>query len=186
MIGLSTGGPQLLHAFLPRLSRNFSLPMALVIHMPVGFTGPLAERLDATSQIEVLEAEDGMEMQPGRCLIARAGQHLQLERKEAKVLAGLTMQPSELGYRPSVDVLFQSASHCYSSGLVALVLTGMGQEGREGAAWIKAAGGQVYTQTEASSTVWGMPRAVKESGLSDGEISPSDIPRFLTQLSSRG
>ncbi len=164
VVGLSTGGPQLLHAFLPRVPKTFPLPIAVVIHMPVGFTGPLAERLDATSKIEVLEAEMGMEMRPGRCVIARAGQHLRMRSFRGKVLCDLSLQPAELAYRPSVDVLFESASQCYGSHLLGLVLTGMGHEGRGGAAWVKAAGGRVYTQTEDSSVVWGMPRAVKESG----------------------
>lgn len=186
VIGLSTGGPQLLHAFLPRLPRQLPFPLAIVIHMPVGFTASLAERLDASSQIEVVEAEPGAEMKAGRCLIARAGQHLRLRSCGGKVRAELAFHPMELAYRPSVDVLFESAASCYGSRLLGLVLTGMGQEGREGAAWIKAAGGRIYTQTEASSTVWGMPRAVKESGLSDGEVSPSQIVPLLLQLAGYG
>lgn len=187
VVGLSTGGPQLLHFMLPRLPADFSLPIALVIHMPVGFTGPLAERLNASSPIEILEARPGLAMRAGRCIIGQAGQHLSLTTAGAggPVRVKLGLEPSGGSYRPSVDVLFQTASECYGDGLLGFVLTGMGHEGREGSAWIKANGGRVFTQTQSSSVVWGMPRSVFESGLSDGELSPHEIVPFLLKLASQ-
>jgi two-component system chemotaxis response regulator CheB len=185
VIGLSTGGPQLLHQILPRLPADFSLPLAVVIHMPAGFTGPLAERLDQSSGLQVVEARAALAMRPGRCIVGRAGQHLRLQPGTAgKVVAQLSVEPFSSPHRPSVDVLFRSASECYGSGLLALVLTGMGQDGLEGAAWVKANGGRVLTQTESSSTVWGMPRAVWESGLSDGQLSPAEIAPLLRRIAT--
>ena len=183
VIGLSTGGPQILHALMRRMPEGFPLPVAVVIHMPIGFTGPLAERLDQNSALEVLEASPGLEMKPGRCIVARAGLHLVLHPDgTGGVLANTSLSPADSPYRPSVNQLFQSASRCYKERLVALVLTGMGSDGREGAAWVKANGGQVYTQTRESCAVWGMPRAVVESGLSDGDLSPAEIVPFLARL----
>lgn len=182
VIGVSTGGPQLLHQVLPRLPASLTLPLAVVIHMPVGFTKPLAERLDAHCAIEVREAGDGMAMKPGRCLVGRAGQDFLLATVGDAVVARLTSGAVEALYRPSVDQLFRSASNCYGRALTGVVLTGMGQDGREGAAWIKANGGRVYTQTRDSCVVWGMPRAVQESGLSDGELEPSEIAGFIASL----
>lgn len=183
VIGVSTGGPQLLHQVLPRLPADLTLPLALVIHMPVGFTKPLSDRLDANCAIEIREAKDGMAMKPGRCLVGRAGQDFVLEAATDAIVARNTSGTGEGLYRPSVDQLFRSASICYGGGLVGVVLTGMGHDGREGAAWIKANGGRVYTQTKDSCVVWGMPRAVQESGLSDGQLEPSEIARFIASLS---
>jgi two-component system chemotaxis response regulator CheB len=182
VIGLSTGGPQVLHALLRKMPGDFPSPLAVVIHMPVGFTGPLAERLDQNSALEVLEASSGLAMRPGRCILGRAGQHMLLEPEEGEVVTRLSLSPTSTPYRPSVNQLFQSATRCYREKLLALVLTGMGSDGQEGAAWVKSSGGRVYTQTQESCVVWGMPRAVLESGLSDGELSPSEIVPFLVRL----
>ena len=185
VIGVSTGGPQLLHQVLPRLAVNFPLPLAVVIHMPVGFTRALAERLDGACAIEVMEARHGLDMRPGRCIIGRAGQNFRLHPGGSReVLCVLSTPSTDELYRPSVDHLFESASKVYGADLLGLVLTGMGHDGRDGSAWVKANGGRVYTQARESCVVWGMPRAVQEAGLSDGDLSPDQIPPFLSLLAA--
>jgi two-component system chemotaxis response regulator CheB len=107
---------------------------------------------------------------PGHALIAQAGRHLIVSRTSEGVVAHLTRQPAELLHRPSVDVLFQSAAQVYGERVLGVVMTGMGSDGRDGAAWIKAQGGSILTEAEESCVIYGMPRSVIEAGLSDGAI----------------
>jgi two-component system chemotaxis response regulator CheB len=145
--------------------------MAIVLHMPVGYTDLYARKLDEASPLYVCEATDGAEMRPGSVLIAPAGRHLSFRRNDkGVVVTHLDMRPLDLPHRPSVDVLFQSAADAYNGRVLGVVMTGMGDDGREGAAWIKAKGGTVFTESEDSCVVYGMPRAVVEAGLSDREI----------------
>lgn len=170
VIGISTGGPQALRMMLPQIPANFPVPIAIVLHMPVGFTALFAEKLDEICELNVKEAAEGDVMVPGRALIAQAGKHLTFERKGEAVVAHLTRQPAEMLHRPSVDVLFQSAAQVYGERVLGVVMTGMGSDGREGAAWIKAEGGVILTEAEVSCIIYGMPRAVVEAGLSDGAV----------------
>ena len=170
VIGISTGGPQALRSMLPQLPANFPVPIAIVLHMPVGFTALFAEKLNEICALTVKEAAEGDVMIPGRALIAQAGKHLTFERKGEAVVAHLTRQPAEMLHRPSVDVLFQSAAKVYGERVLGVVMTGMGSDGREGAAWIKAEGGAILTEAEVSCIIYGMPRAVVEAGLSDSAI----------------
>ncbi|NOX60353.1 MAG: chemotaxis response regulator protein-glutamate methylesterase [Chloroflexi bacterium] len=171
VIGASTGGPQALRYLLERLPVDFPLPVAIVLHMPLGYTGPFAQRLNALAALEVREARSGDEMQPGRVLMAPAGWHLKLAREGEAVVAKLDVHPLEARHRPSVDALFRSAAEIYGSRVVGMVLTGMGEDGKTGAAWIKAQGGIVLAEAESSCVVYGMPRAVIEAGLAD-EVAP--------------
>jgi two-component system chemotaxis response regulator CheB len=168
VIGISTGGPQALRQLVPVLPKSFPVPIAMVLHMPVGFTGPFAERLNGVSAIEVMEAREGDEMKPGRALLAPAGRHLSLiKRYDKKVVAHLDINPSNTYHRPSVDVLFRSAADVYGGRLLGVVMTGMGNEGTIGSGWIKAGGGLIYVESEQSCVVYGMPRSVVEAGLAD-------------------
>jgi two-component system chemotaxis response regulator CheB len=167
VLGISTGGPQALRRLIPGLAANFPVPVAVVLHMPVGYTSYYSERLNELSRIEVKEAQNGDAMQPGRVLIAQAGRHLSFRRNEkGLVVAVLSMQPLDKIHRPSVDVLFRSAAETYGDKVLAVVMTGMGDDGREGAAWVKAQGGTVLTESENSCVIYGMPRSVVEAGLS--------------------
>jgi two-component system, chemotaxis family, protein-glutamate methylesterase/glutaminase len=171
VIGISTGGPQALRSMLPQLPADFPVPIAIVIHMPVGFTELYARKLDELSPLRVCEASDGMEMQAGTVLLAPAGRHLTLRRNEKGVVAAhLDVRPLDTPHRPSVDVLFQSAADAYHGRVLGIVMTGMGEDGREGAAWIKAKGGTIVTESEDSCVVYGMPRAIVEAGLSDQTV----------------
>jgi two-component system chemotaxis response regulator CheB len=172
VIGISTGGPQALRALLPQLPADLPVPVAIVLHMPVGFTELYARKLDEASRLKVCEAANGMEMEPGVVLLAPAGRHLTLRRNERGVVAAhLDVRPLDTPHRPSVDVLFQSAADAYHGRVLGIVMTGMGEDGREGAAWIKARGGTIVTESEESCVVYGMPRAIVEAGLSDKVVS---------------
>ncbi|WP_141330667.1 chemotaxis-specific protein-glutamate methyltransferase CheB [Myxococcus sp. AB025B] len=165
VVGTSTGGPQALTTLLSRLPADFPAPMALALHIPPGYTEAVARRLDALCPLEVREAEDGMELFPGRVVLARAGQHLKVERHGALSLVRLDRHPLRMPHHPSVDVLFQSAARAWGKDTVGVVLTGMGDDGRDGARAIREAGGVVLTESENSCVVYGMPRAVDDAGL---------------------
>jgi two-component system chemotaxis response regulator CheB len=168
VLGISTGGPQALKYLVPRFPADFPLPVAIVLHMPIGYTQLYAEKLDEVSAMRVCEAGDQQALEPGTVYIAPAGRHLTLERHgDERVCTRLDVRPLDTLYRPSVDVLFQSAANAYGSRVLGVVMTGMGADGREGAAWIKAKGGTIFTEAEESCVVYGMPRSVVEAGLSD-------------------
>jgi two-component system, chemotaxis family, protein-glutamate methylesterase/glutaminase len=173
VMGISTGGPQGLKRLIPRLPADFPVPIAIVLHMPVGYTETYARNLDTACALDVAEAADGQAVVPGTVLLARAGRHLTFIRGAAGVVTHLDMRPLDTPHRPSVDVLFQSAAEVYDGRVLGIVMTGMGADGREGAAWIKARGGRILTEAEGTCVVYGMPRSVVEAGLSDG-VFPLD------------
>jgi two-component system chemotaxis response regulator CheB len=171
VIGVSTGGPQGLKAVVPRLPPDFPAPIVIVLHMPIGYTEAYAKRLDEASALTVVEASEGEELRPGVVLVAPAGRHLTFHRNgNGQVQTRLDVRPLDTPHRPSVDVLFHSAADVYGDRVLGIVMTGMGDDGREGAAWIKASGGTVLTEAEESCVVYGMPRAVVDAGLSDGAV----------------
>lgn len=165
VVGSSTGGPQALAAVLKSLPASFPVPIVVVQHMPPVFTRHLANRLDQECALEVLEAAGGEILRPGQVLIAPGDYHLELQRQGVAIKTVLNQGPPENSCRPAVDVLFRSAANVFGPGCLGLVLTGMGQDGTRGAEHIVQAGGTVLAQDEASSVVWGMPRAVAEAGL---------------------
>jgi two-component system, chemotaxis family, protein-glutamate methylesterase/glutaminase len=168
VIGISTGGPQALRHLIPQLPAEFPVPVVVVLHMPVGYTDLYARKLDQISQLTVMEAHDGAPLRVGRVLVAPGGQHLSLARAEAgTVVTRIDNHHRGTPHRPSVDLLFHTAAEIYGARVLAVVMTGMGADGREGAAWIKARGGTVITEAEETCVVYGMPRAVAEAGLSD-------------------
>jgi len=171
VIGISTGGPQGLKVLMPRLPANLPVAIAVVLHMPVGYTEMYAQKLNELTAMPVKEAAEGDEVRPGTVLLAPAGRHLLFRRVGARVVAHLDLRPLDTPHRPSVDVLFQSAAETFGARTLAVVMTGMGSDGRQGAAWIKAQGGQVLTESEESCVVYGMPRSVVEAGLSDASVT---------------
>lgn len=171
VIGISTGGPQALKQLIPQLPADFPAPVAMVMHMPVGYTEMYARKLDEQSPLEVREAHEGDVMRAGLALLAPAGRHLTFRRRAGgEVVAHLDSRPFDLPHRPSVDVLFQSAAEVYRQRVLGVVMTGMGSDGKQGAAWIKAQGGLVYTESEETCVVYGMPSSVVEAGLSDRSV----------------
>jgi two-component system chemotaxis response regulator CheB len=170
VIGISTGGPQGLKRVIPRLPADLPVPVLIVLHMPVGYTELYARKLDELSALSVAEAREGDEITAGQVLLAPAGRHLTIRRDGARLRAHLDLRPLDTQHRPSVDVLFKSAAEVFGARTLGVVMTGMGADGREGAAWIKARGGSVLTEAEESCVVYGMPRSVDEAGLSDAQV----------------
>jgi two-component system chemotaxis response regulator CheB len=182
LIGTSTGGPQALTKILKALPANFPAPIALVLHIPEGYTGPLAQRLNAECQIEVEEARDGLLLRPGLAILARAGIHLKLKTYDEGVGVQLDTEPSTSIHRPSVDALFKSAAQTLGKRALGVILTGMGDDGLSGSRAITAAGGQVITEAESSCVVYGMPRVVNEAGLSSAEVP---LEHMVAEVMSR-
>ena len=182
VVGASTGGPQALTLLVSSLPANFPVPVAIVQHMPIGYTAPLAKHLDEVCALEVVEAAAGIAVEPGRVILARAGRHLKLTRAAGKLECRLDLLPLDGSFRPSVDVLFKSAAEVVGAHTLGLVLTGMGADGVEGAQAIHAAGGAILTEAESSCVVYGMPRAVKEAGLSAAEASIEQMLQALTRF----
>jgi two-component system chemotaxis response regulator CheB len=133
-----------------------------------------ARKLDERAALEVREAHEGDELRAGLALLAPAGRHLSFRRAEGGlVVAHLDARPFDTLHRPAVDVMFQSAAEVYGERVLGVVMTGMGDDGRQGSAWIKARGGVIYTESEETCVVYGMPSAVAEAGLSD-RVVPLD------------
>jgi two-component system chemotaxis response regulator CheB len=172
VLGISTGGPQALRYLVPQLPVDFPVPLIMVLHIPVGYTTLFAEKLAETSKLPVKEAYEGCPVLRGQALLAPAGKHLSFKRNPSgQIVVHLSLDPKSKPHRPSVDVLFQSAAETYRNRVLGVVMTGMGDDGKQGAAWIKAQGGTILTEAESSCVIYGMPRSVVEAGLSDGTAS---------------
>jgi two-component system chemotaxis response regulator CheB len=182
VIGISTGGPQGLRRMLPLLPADFPVPIVMVLHMPVGYTALFAEKLNEISELEVAEAREGDLLRPGLALLAPAGRHVLIRRRpNGQLVVQLTLQPLEKLHRPSVDVLFQSAAEVLQDRVLGIVMTGMGDDGREGSGWIKAQGGTVLTEAESSCIIYGMPRSVVEAGLSDAAVPLGNMAQAIIE-----
>ncbi len=169
-IGVSTGGPRALQQVIPTLPDDLPVPVLIVQHMPPHFTRSLAERLNSLSPLPVVEAEEGMVLQPGHVFLAPGGRHLVLRGRNGQPpLIQTPVEPATL-HRPSVDVMFESVCQTFDGKVLAVVMTGMGRDGLEGARLIKQRGGKVIAQDEATCVVYGMPRAIVEAGLSDAVL----------------
>jgi two-component system chemotaxis response regulator CheB len=164
VIGTSTGGPQALTRVMAGLPATLAAPVAIVLHIPVGYTEALARRLDKGSALEVVEAQHGMELRPGCVLLAPGGQHLRIERDGRVLRAQLGVLPAQQ-FTPSVDELFSSGAAAAGAGVLGVVLTGMGDDGLIGAHAIAAAGGGLLTEAASTCVIYGMPRCVDAAGL---------------------
>ncbi|MDT4787669.1 Chemotaxis response regulator protein-glutamate methylesterase of group 1 operon [compost metagenome] len=177
-IGTSTGGPVALQRVLTQLPANFPAPLVLIQHMPAAFTKAFAERLDKLCRISVKEAEDGDVLRPGLALLAPGGKQMMVDaRGVVRILPG----DERLNYKPCVDITFGSAAKSYTDKVLAVVLTGMGADGREGARLLKQGGSQVWAQDEASCVIYGMPMAVVKANLADAVYGLDDIGRHLVE-----
>ncbi|PMP65321.1 MAG: chemotaxis response regulator protein-glutamate methylesterase [Thermodesulfobacterium geofontis] len=181
-IGVSTGGPQTLLKIIPELPPNFPAPILIVQHMPPLFTKQLAERLDSVSRVRVKEAEEDEIVKDGVAYIAPGDYHMEVKKDNAFVRIKLHQGPPRNFCRPSVDELFESLAEVYNGKTLALILTGMGSDGKEGAKKIKEKGGVVLAQDAESSVVFGMPKAVIEEGLVDEVVNLSKISERLKEL----
>jgi two-component system chemotaxis response regulator CheB len=171
VLGISTGGPQGLKRVIPVLPADCPVPVAVVLHMPPGYTELYAKKLGEISNLAVVEARSGDPLVAGTVVIARAGVHLKVRRDEGgRPVVYLDPEPRDSLHRPSVDALFRSAAEVFDDRVLGVVMTGMGSDGTEGAAWIKARGGTILTEAEDTCVVYGMPRSVVEAGLSDVSV----------------
>ncbi len=183
VLGVSTGGPQALRHLIPQLPADFPVPVAMVLHMPVGYTEMYARRLDDISALQVAEARQGDVPRPGVALLAPAGRHMSFVRDgDGTVRVHLDLRPLDTPHRPAVDVLFRSAADVYGGRVLGVVMTGMGQDGLLGAAHVKAQGGQVVTEAESSCVVYGMPRAVDEASLSDRSVPLEQLAAAIREM----
>ena len=183
VLGISTGGPQALRHLVPRLPADFPVPVAIVLHMPVGYTAMYAQRLNDISSLQVVEAQDGDVLRPGLVWLAPAGRHLTFARgADDAIRAHLDLRPTDTPHRPAVDVLFQSAADTFGPRVLGVVMTGMGNDGLLGAAHVKAQGGRIATEAEASCVVYGMPRAVVEASLSDRSATLEEMADAIAEL----
>jgi two-component system chemotaxis response regulator CheB len=182
VIGSSTGGPEALARVLPQLPAALPVPILLVQHMPPVFTRQFAQRLDRLCALRVVEATDGVPLEPGTVHLAPGDHHLVVRAGARGLTTGLNQAPPENFCRPAVDPLFRSAVTAYDGAVLGVVLTGMGADGRNGAGEIRAHGGTVVVQDQATSVVWGMPGAVSQAGYADETLPLDRIPEAITRL----
>ncbi|WP_006786143.1 protein-glutamate methylesterase/protein-glutamine glutaminase [Thiorhodospira sibirica] len=178
LIGTSTGGPVALQNVLTQLPENFPLPLLLIQHMPATFTPAFAERLNQLCAIRVKEAEDGDIMQPGLALLAPGGKQMIVDKKGTLLRVRVQESPPEQNYRPCVDITFKSAE-VLKGEVLAIIMTGMGSDGREGARLLKSHGAKIWAQDEDSCVVYGMPAAVVDAGLADRILPLAHIGKTL-------
>lgn len=179
VLGCSTGGPRALNEVIPMLPGDLPASMLVVQHMPPGFTRSLAQRLDAISEIDIKEAQEGDTMRPGLALLAPGGYHMTVD---ANGRVTLNQEPTECGLRPAANVTMESAVRSYGQSVLGVVLTGMGHDGTRGTALIKRAGGEVIVEDESTCVVYGMPRSVVESGNADTVVP---LPEIAGEISRR-
>ncbi|MDT3319327.1 chemotaxis response regulator protein-glutamate methylesterase [Shewanella sp. SP1S2-4] len=185
LIGTSTGGPVALQKILTQFPANYPHPILLIQHMPAAFTPAFASRLNGLCKIEVKEAANGDLLRPGCAYLAPGGMQMMVERTGAsgrlKVIAG----SADMNYKPCVDITFASASKAFSGDVLAVVLTGMGADGREGARMLKAVGATIWAQDEASCVVYGMPQAVASAGIATQSIALDNMAECILKESVR-
>ena len=182
LIGVSTGGPKALAELLPPLCEKARIPIIIVQHMPPTFTQSLANSLDTRCSYAVTEARNEDIVQNRHAYIAPGGKHILLRRRNNEVAVVVNRQPPEKGCRPSVDKLFRSAATVYDGNVIALILTGMGNDGTKGAGILKRAGAHIIAQDEKTSVVWGMPGSAQASGNVDKVLSIGDIPEAVFRV----
>lgn len=184
VIGISTGGPQALKLLIPQLPETFPVPVAIVLHMPVGYTEMYARKLNEVSALKVVEAREGDEVRAGVVLLAPAGRHMSFRRlSDGRVVTHLDARPFDMPHRPAVDVLFQSAAEVYRDRVLGVVMTGMGSDGKQGAAWIKSQGGSIFAESEETCVVYGMPGSVVAAGLSDRIVPLDRMAQAIQEVS---
>lgn len=179
VVGASTGGPHAITALLRALPRGFPAPIAIVVHLPPGYTEAFARRLDGDCALEVVEARHDLPLAAGTVVIAQGGVHLRVRALGSGWAVDLDGPRVQSLHRPSVDVLFQSAAEQVGKRALGVVLTGMGNDGLAGSRAIHAAGGRILTEAESSSVVYGMPRCVFEDGIAEAEAPLDGMAKLI-------
>ncbi len=182
IIGTSTGGPVALQKILTMLPGGYGFPILVVQHMPASFTKAFAERLDKLCSCHVREAQDGEQLEMSTIYIAPGGYQTLIKRRSDTVYVQVKEPSAGDIYRPSVDVAFSSAATVYPGSVLGIVLTGMGSDGKAGAGVLKSVGCKVWVQDEASSVIFGMPKAVLSAGYADQVLSLQDLGTALSRL----
>ena len=182
VIGSSTGGPPVLEQLVASVTPRTPCPIVIAQHMPPLFTEAMAERLDRITPATVVHARPGMSVDPGHIYVAPGGEHTRVFKSIGAPRLRIGPGPGELLYKPSVDELFTSAAEAFGRRTLAIVLTGMGEDGLIGARAISAAGGLILAQDHASCVVYGMPKAVTQAGLADGSCTIDQIAQVLGRL----
>jgi two-component system, chemotaxis family, protein-glutamate methylesterase/glutaminase len=185
-IGISTGGPQALEFLLSQLPPDFTATILVVQHMPEGFTDMFARRLDELCALQVKEAQSGDVLQAGRVLVCPGSRHMKVKRLPMGDVAVLSDEPRVNGHRPSVDVLFRSVAEEFGSQAIAVLMTGMGDDGAEGLGAVKRSGGTTVAQSEESCVVFGMPKAAIERGYATRIVTLEALSTTLQSLCGRG
>jgi two-component system chemotaxis response regulator CheB len=181
-IGISTGGPQALQYLLGQLPSDFPGSIVVAQHMPEGFTEMFARRLDETCALEVKEAQSGDLLLAGRVLVCPGSRHIKVKRLPLGDVVVLNDEPRVNGHRPSVDVLFKSVAEEFRERGVAVLMTGMGEDGAQGMGLVKAAGGTTIAQSEESCVVFGMPKAAIERGYAIRVVALEALANTLQSL----
>lgn len=182
MIGTSTGGPAALQTMFKAISGQLPVPVVIVQHMPESFTRAFAERLDSMCDLSVKEAEEGDRLQPGHVYVAPGGMQLIVDKRQGGSIH-IHESDARVNYRPSVDIAFASAAKHFGKSTLAIVMTGMGSDGCEGAKLLKSEGANVWAQDEQSCVIFGMPMAIVKADLADNILPLNDIgPRLQSVL----
>ena len=181
VIGASTGGPAALSQLLRTIPATFPLPIIIIQHMPENFTQAFADRLNNQCQLSVKQASDGDTLRPGHALLAPGGRQLIIDKNDAKKVRVIDSKEA-VNYKPCVDITFASVSNSYGKNTLAIVLTGMGQDGRDGARLLKQQQATVWTQNKETCVVYGMPMAIDKVNLSDASLSITDLSNNLLLL----
>ena len=180
-IGTSTGGPVALQEVLSKLPGNLPVPVILVQHMPGSFTPAFAQRLNTLCAITVKEAADGDVLQPATAYLAPGGKQMTIEKKGEQCIIRITEALTSQTYKPSVDITFSSIAKLYPNNTLAIILTGMGADGREGCRELKQGGSVIWAQDQASCVVYGMPAAVTDAGLTERNLGLNEIGTSISQ-----
>lgn len=180
-IASSTGGPEILSQIFSILPGNLKVPILLVQHIPKDMTRYFAKSLNEKSELNIFQASHGDEILPSNVYLAPGGQHMTVSAPDfqGKRQIYLNQNPPVNGVRPSADILFESIAKSYNGKILAVVLTGMGEDGKKGVAWMKKSGCVCITQTAQSCVVYGMPKAIDEAGLSDEQLDPLSITQKI-------
>lgn len=185
-IASSTGGPMALSELLPKLPKNFPVPIVITQHMPKEFTGSFAKRLNESSQIEVVEGFDGLTLKPGRAVIAPGGSHLVVKRRAGTAICGLSDAPPVLSVKPAANIMFLSVADEYGGNVLCVILTGMGRDGTDGAIALKKRGAYVIAESQKTCVVYGMPKAAADAGIVDEILPLNEIPDAMVRLVKGG
>lgn len=180
-IAASTGGPPALQGILSAFERSYPVAIVVAQHMPQGFTKTFADRLNRASLFEIREAQDGDLVLPGQVLVAPGGSQMVLEQDNSAIRARVLPPDPAYRYHPSADALFSSCAPLFGNRMLAVVLTGMGNDGSQGIRLVKECGGQVLAESEESSVVYGMPREAVATGCVDRIAPLDDIPRMIVE-----